>query len=138
MMQILETREQLRSVSHNRSDLAFRCSDCQEVKPLGSSNGVGTGYGYDKEDKPVCYQCCGKRDVESMINTGKAVLYLSKGKVTNWPGTISYHIQYTKTGRHNMAGKRYDVWFTGPDGFNWHGVQYGDNTQVCHCKRIKQ
>ena len=30
----------------------------------------------------------------------------------------------------------YDVWFIGPDGKEWHGVQYGDLTQVCHCRRV--
>jgi hypothetical protein len=21
---------------------------------------------------------------------------------------------------------------------HWHGVTYGDNTQICHCKRVKK
>jgi hypothetical protein len=42
------------------------------------------------------------------------------------------------TGRHNIAGVRYDVWFRGPDGHVWWGVQYGDMTQICHCKRTKE
>jgi hypothetical protein len=86
-----------------------------------------------------------------MIETGKAVLYLTttpnmtpagnrhgdKGTVSNWPGSLKFQTGPVKVGRHNMAGKRYDVWFRGPDGKDWHGVQYGENTQLCHCRRIK-
>lgn len=35
------------------------------------------------------------------------------------------------------TGVRYDTWFTGPDGKQWHAVQYGDNTQIAHCRRTK-
>ena len=38
----------------------------------------------------------------------------------------------------DIAGKRLDVWFYGPDGYIWHGVQYGDNTQIVHCKRSSE
>jgi len=81
-----------------------------------------------------------------MIDTGKATLYLvpvkpngwtSLYKVTNWPNTLSFIVQSYTVGNHNIAGKRYDVHFPGPDGYRWHGVSYDDNTQVCHCKRTK-
>ena len=72
-----------------------------------------------------------------MTEHGRIMLYLSNGEVMNWPGTLRFPAHVRK-GRHNIAGSRYDVWFAGPDGFQWHGVQYGDNTQICHCKRTKQ
>lgn len=110
-------------------------------------HGIGTGYGVTNDGKRICYACCAERDRESMRDTGKATLYLiiraqhighAEAEVTNWPGSLRFPIGYVRTGRHNMAGKRYDVWFTGPDGAEWHGVTYGDNTQICHCSRNKR
>ena len=104
---------------------------------------ITRGYGTDKDGNRYCYECCAAQDRASMIETGKATLYLSapkegnKFKITNWPGSLSFAVGHVRTGRHNWAGRRYDAWFTGPDGKNWHGVQYGDNTQIIHCRRIK-
>jgi len=101
-----------------------------------------TGYGSDAQGKTFCYACCADRDVEHMKNEGKTALYLTRddngqAKLTNWPGSLTFGVYHQRIGRHNMAGKRYDVWFTGPDQSAWHGVTFGDNTQICHCKRIK-
>jgi hypothetical protein len=143
-MQILTTRAELNNVRHVAGQgLFWKCSDCGAVAEVGASGTCGTGYGYysAEPDKPVCYACCGKRERADMIETGRAVLYLTEREgcdvVTNWPGTLSLPVRYKRTGRHNFAGRRYDVWFTGPDGANWHGVQYGDNTQICHARRVK-
>ena len=112
-----------------------------------------TGYGQDKDGKTFCYSCCAENDKAQMIADGKTVLYLVKNRqakdfgdgidrspwsITNWPSSLSIPINTPRISRHNIAGKRYDVWFTGPDGFVWHGVTYGDNTQLCHCKRTKE
>lgn len=58
-------------------------------------------------------------------------------RVTNWPGSLSFRTGYIRKGRHNFAGTRYDTWFTGPDEKTWHAVQYGENTQIAHCRRVK-
>lgn len=116
--------------------------DCGHPEsPHGSHT---TGYGVDKDGKKHCYACCAKRDRQDMIATGKACLYLvhtsanqPQARITNWPGSLEFRPYHVKTGRHNMAGKRYDAWFTGPDGKPWHGVTYGDMTQICHCRRVK-
>lgn len=98
------------------------------------------GYGIDREGKKHCFACCAERDKTDMRENGKICLYLTKGaedwKVTNWPGSLSIPVPQPKTGRHNLAGSRYDVWFSFERKL-WHGVQYGENTQICHCKRIK-
>lgn len=143
--------------THHIDGVMFRCSECSEVKPVETSG--GTGYAWpagpdNPEAKPICYACCGKRDVADMIATGRATLYLTQPErfgpglrlesygrtghavVTNWPGTLKL-TAFVRQGRHNIAGKRYDAWFTGPDGAKWHGVTYGDNTQICHCHRTK-
>jgi hypothetical protein len=78
-----------------------------------------------------------------MLDTGKATLYLVDADahgmryVTDWSGMLRYRALNYRVGRHNMAGKRYDVDFIGPDGYWWHGTQYGDNTQIIHCRRRK-
>lgn len=126
----------------------FKCDQCGNG--IGSGNGIGTSYGECKGRK-ICYSCCGENDRKNMVETGRATLYLTTGKqkafgmvreetapskVSNWPGTLSFPC-YVRRGAHNIARYRYDVWFTGPDGKQWHGVTYGDNTQICHCKRTK-
>lgn len=103
------------------------------------SNGFSTGYG-TFNGHTYCFECCGKHDKQRMIEDGRMVLYLSlkdgKWTVSNWPGTLVFPCRVRK-GSHNIAGSRYDVWFSGPDNTYWHGVQYGENTQLCHCKRNK-
>lgn len=133
-MQILTSQAEARATRHVEG-VMFQCAHCLDVKPVQTSG--GTGYGYDKENRLTCYDCCGAMEKAAMIETGRATLYLTDKGVTDWPGVLTFKPFYRKTGRHNMAGKRYDVWFTGPDGKNWHGVTYGDNTQICHCKRTR-
>lgn len=116
-----------------------------------------TGYGYDREGKTHCYDCCAANERQNMLDTGRATLYLVKESevteseaaklgtlhharwaVTDWPGKLRFPVYHApRKGAHNMARTRYDVWFTGPDGKRWHGVQYGEWTQLCHCRRLK-
>ena len=105
------------------------------------------GFGRDQQGARSCYACCADKDREHMIADGKATMYLTYDepipglkawKVTNWPGSLVFKVGGAiKHGRHNWAVTRRDVWFTGPDGKPWHGVQYGDNTQIVHCRRTK-
>lgn len=97
---------------------------------------ITTGYGIDSDDKKHCYGCCALKDKERMKQEGKITLYLVKNEVTNWTGSLRFPVTYQKRGNHNIAGVRYDVWFW-VDGEKWHGIQYGDNTQICRCKRIR-
>lgn len=106
--------------------------------------GCTTGYGTDPETGEThCFACCALRDRAAMVEDGRATLYLCDGEpgqrstVTNWPGTLRFEVNARCNGRHNIARVRYDVWFRGPDGKPWWGVQYGDNTQICHCRRVK-
>ena len=123
----------------------FTCSDCGQTKPIHTTG--GTGFGQDDEGNIFCYSCCARRECASMKETGRATLYLSyqdvdnsrfrRYRVGNWTGDLEFNAS-VRTGRHNIAGVRYDAWFKGPDGYEWHGVTYGDNTQLCHCKRTKR
>lgn len=120
----------------------FTCTDCGETKSHDNGGCVGVGYGKDKNGEKICYSCCGKRDIADMTATGRATMYLSKlgngaWSVSNWPGTLRFPVYHEpRKGWHNIARTRYDVWFRA-NGENWHGVQYGDNTQICHCRRLK-
>lgn len=122
-------------------------------------------YGHDNDNRYYCYRCCAQRDLDAMAQEGRAVLYLTlitpepyhtrhyvdrKGiahaaKLTNWPGSLTFDnvcISYNSTGHYTPnAGymSRYDVWFTVKgDPYWWHGVQYGDYTQLTHCRRTKR
>ena len=131
----------------------FTCSVCKKTYPPAPADSCTTGYGNDpKTNAIVCYSCCADRDRADMIQHGDAVLYLTHkpfgtpeiarldtwrdGTISNWPGSLKMPCR-VKRGAHNIARYRYDAWFTGPDGKPWHGVQYGDNTQIVHCKRLK-
>ena len=90
-----------------------------------------------------CYDCCAKNERQWMIDKGRTALYLVQNddkpwEVTDWPGRLRFVVMRHWKGRHNIAQVRYDVWFRGPDGHIWWGVQYGDFTQVVHCKRTKE
>jgi hypothetical protein len=126
------------------------CVDCGQaiIKPKDS---FSTGYGVQNGFK-VCFACCGKQDSVWMQDHDKITLYLTMydkpslilpgqiykaAKITNWPGTLEFKTNYVKQGLHNFAGVRYDVWFKDEHGNRWWGVQYGDNTQLLHCKKLK-
>lgn len=113
-----------------------QCDTC--ARPLMGA----VGYGCDDLGRRHCYVCCADHDQAYMRKTGKITLYLttfdngSLGRITNWPGSLEFRTAYVRRGRHNIAGRRYDAWFWF-EGAHWHGVQYGDNTQIMHCRRTK-
>ena len=94
------------------------------------------GYGIDSAGNKHCYDCCLARDLGAMRRDKKAMLYLDDAKVTNWIGNLCIKIGTLKKSRHNIARVRYDFWFVF-DGHVWHGVQYGDNTQIAYCRQTK-
>ncbi len=116
----------------------FTCSQCGEHKI--HENNISTGYGIDKEGNKVCFDCCGKNDMEILKNLPKGekmCLYLDTKQmyITNWPGSLKLKVWSIRKGRHNIAGNRYDTWFNlGKQ--NYHAVQYGDMTQICHIKKV--
>lgn len=121
------------------SQNSFFCFVCKLEKSLPDSKvSCGTGYGLDKHNNKICYDCCGKQDGEEMIQKGKTILYLDtqKGILSNWPGTLKIPVSYITKGRHNIARVRYDIAFMF-EGKRWYGTQYGENTQICHRKRYK-
>lgn len=100
-----------------------------------------SGYGIDKNGKKHCYVCCAERDKRQMRDDGRITLYLVKrGEeyvLTNWPASFEIPLYHVRKGRHNIARARYDFWFSF-EGTPWHGVQYGENTDIAHCRRVKK
>jgi hypothetical protein len=57
---------------------------------------------------------------------------------SNWPGSLKLRIGgAVRHSQNNWGAHRVDVWFTGPDGRPWWGVNIGDN-QILRCRRIKE
>ena len=127
--------------------LIFYCSQCRTWIPAPSGT-CGTGYAVNsKTNRKTCYQCMAEVDRQYMRKHGKIVLYLvepskdpsvsmKKWKVTNWPGTLVFPRVSVSSGRHNIARTRQDVWFMF-EGLEWHGVQYGEFSQLVHCRKTK-
>ena len=134
--------------------MKMECSRCHDVIPAPPAGSCTTGYGKDGAGNILCYPCCGEIEKEWIRKKGRTVLYLSEiqaeglppnsrkarytanFRVTDWPGTLNLPITYFKTWYHNIAHTRIDVWFDF-EGQEWHGVQYGENTQLLHCKKTK-
>ncbi len=122
----------------------MKCFKCGKTIAR-EKDSFGTGYGVNKEGHKICYECCAKNDVENMDKDGKYILYLiivnngtsNYAKVTNWPSSLVFDNLEYRVGGHNWGLKRYDVWFTDHKRKQWHGYTIGDNTQICHCKRLK-
>lgn len=116
----------------------FTCDDCHQI--ITHIGHGGTGYG-TFGDKTVCYGCCGERDRREFLESDRWTFYLSRvGQdwyVGNWPGTFKIGVNNFRRGRHNIAGTRCDVWFYDERGRCWWGVNYGNFTQIVHCKRLK-
>lgn len=116
----------------------FTCDRCKQEKT--HTQPLTTGYGLTDGGEKHCFACCALDDQEYMDVHKKITLYLTKRDhewyVTNWPGSLEYRVSSIHTGKHNLCGKRYDVHFKDYKGKWWHGTQYGDNTQLCHCQRI--
>ena len=120
----------------------MNCDHCKkEIVPSGISTGYGE-IGTGDDVQRLCYDCCADHEQEQMTKTGKAGLYLSRDdrgwKVTDWPGRLCFRpsVIERKQG-HNMGLTRRDAWFTDRVGERWWGVQYGDNTEIIHCKKLK-
>jgi hypothetical protein len=118
-----------------------RILDCGHKPSQHSEHTTGTAHTQD--GKEICWACVAELDRKSMIESGRSrtlPLYWRSetGMITNWPGTLRFKATYTKKSRHNFGSDRTDIWFNGPDGFVWHGVQIGGFNEICHARRTKQ
>jgi hypothetical protein len=117
--------------------------ECGHPATPQAPGSITTGYGTDANGARHCFACCAENDRREMVETGRAVLYLTgnpeKGwTVTNWPGTLRFPVHHTRTSRcgGGFGAQRTDAWFTGPDGKCWHAINRGD-MDLARCRRIK-
>lgn len=75
------------------------------------------------------------------VLTGGNVSHSHRWKITNWPGSLVIQPYGVKTAKgRGWYGCTYsieDVWFVGPDGYEWYGRCQGDN-EILHCRRLKK
>lgn len=92
------------------------------------------------DGRHICYDCSARLTRQYMIETGRATLYLTSDGITDWPGRLRFQTRRSRTHKvrtpQGYAMNRTDVWFVGPDGKTWHGVNQGDN-EILRCKRNK-
>lgn len=104
------------------------------------STGLGTGYGLDDAGNRSCYPCCGVQDAMRMERGERIALYLTRSddawSVLNWPGSLRFTPTTVRKSRHNIARTRYDAWFWFR-GVLWHGVNYGEHSEILHCRPTK-
>lgn len=122
------------------------CDYClNEIGPQPAGS-ISTGYGhvpagaYGNEggtaDKLACFSCCGVLDARNMAESSRFMLYDVGQELTNWPGTFRVPVRRRRKGSHNVARTRHDIWLR-YSGHDWHGVRYGEHTQIVHLKRLK-
>ena len=116
----------------------MKCYKCNKNISKPDPGSISTGYGLDVNRNKICYPCCALGDIEYMHEYGKITLYLGDGIITNWPESLSFPVYCSRKGKHNLAKTRTDVWFHGLDGKIWHGTQYGEFSQLCHCRRTQE
>lgn len=58
--------------------------------------------------------------------------------VTNGDGSERYKLYCYSVGKHNICGKRWDMWYRGSDGYIWHAVHMGYFNIVAHCRRTNK
>lgn len=108
--------------------------------PPSKHENFTTGYGIDRDGKKHCYDCCARIERESMIESGRSVLYLNEKtrKITDWAGHLSFDVPVLWHTRHNwyMVDHVTYVRFVGPDGKVWTGKHLGDNDLI-YCRRTK-
>lgn len=124
-------------MNDNKNETCARCGAGPFVRQdLGAGCAV-PGYATRDNGDRVCYWCCAVEDIEHMRAHGRVVLYLTNDSITNWPGTLRFKVTASRKGTHNIARTRIDAWFRF-DGHYWHGVQYGEFTQLIHCKKTRE
>ena len=116
----------------------MKCAKCH-AEIVVEEGSCSTGYGLNSDNEKICFACCAIEDEEYMRTHNHITLYLTKTDghyhVSNWPGSLKLRA-LTLTGRHNIARTRRDAWFI-HEGRAWHGVQYGSNSDLCHCRKLK-
>lgn len=118
------------------------CDNCT-AEIIRSNGMVGVGYGITPDGKRHCYACCAENDRAAMVRDGRITLYLTSSptrradKVTNWPGSLSFRVEWSKAGRSGFGGDSVSAYFVGPDGALWLARQQGRHNELARCQRLR-
>ena len=138
----------------NKGDWITKHFFCDEEKAWVSC-AMSEGYARKSSNfsHKICYKCCAKLDMAEMDRERKITLYLSykvekppqqrsiftsdlkDAHVSNWPGTLKYPCTVSKS-RTPKGKSKYEATFKDHRGFLWHGVLYGEDSQLIKCKRV--
>jgi len=142
-------------------DKMFFCFDEKKFRSyrLGLPTLGFAGVGVHQQDKRrVCYDCVAVRDKWVMDIEGRITLYLDgllsikiqgdriikrktksgvKITVSNWCGSLEYPVDILRVGNGGIAKVRRDVYFQDHNGDYWWGVNYGNNSPLVYCRRLK-
>jgi hypothetical protein len=115
-------------------------ADCgHQIPALPDGHCGGTGYA-TANGKKICYQCASDNERAWMVEHGASVLYLSNGKITDWPGVLNFPaFNVRRSYGVGFYGRRYPIVtgrFVGPDGRLWTFRNAGDS-QIARCRRLK-
>lgn len=85
-MKILKTESELRNTRH-ADGIGFLCGCCKKTFPVQTDGAAGYAYFSEYGDKPICYVCANKIEVEHLKDRSKPYVgYLGDGVVTTWTG----------------------------------------------------
>lgn len=133
---------------------SFACTVCQEIKPTYSGTSrLFPEYGLIRPAYPdpdasgslltACWDCMAELERQYMIETGRAILYISGNSVQSFTGKLRFGplldcvaSDVYVPGAYSRV-RRIDLHFIGPDGFIWWGRNQGDMDLV-RCRRTKQ
>lgn len=91
-----------------------------------------------KKTEKLCYDCCGHEDIAYMVDNGVWSGYYEKGKLVNFPSTVSFPVFDIRKSKNNFGADRVDFRFNGPDGYIWCGYQVGNSSTLARCKKTKK
>lgn len=140
----------MRNVTHIKRNAIYQrtCFNCYKSFPESPENGT-SGYAILSAGTfagiRICYECAAVHELGRMLINGKATLYLvhdynNKWHVGDWTSKLQFFVFEIRKSKHACFGgfqSRYDVWFDFL-GYQWHGVQRGDNNTICRVSRTKK
>lgn len=99
---------------------------------------ITRGYGTDNEGKTYCYDCCNKRDIESIERGETFTGYVSTGftHISNWPGyrllriTEMHEIAIPFRNQSYISTKYYAISAIDNTGKYWYGRGYGEGVYI--------
>ena len=101
---------------------------------LAAATEQGRGLFYLSYETPQCTP-----DNPRWQQENRGEWYKKNYTVSNWSGLFKVRafVTQSRVAGYNCSTRRH-VYFTGPDGQRWYGIQQGEHTQVCRARRLKK